>query len=377
MILELTMKFTTTKTNLQISLQKLSKIIPGRSTIPILGNALITTDNGKIIMRATDLEQTMVLKIPASIEKEGSSVVPIGTLLNISNELPDGRITLSVDKKLNVSIKSEKGDYDLKGLVVEEFPALPELDKHNSVIVPSKLLKTIIKTTSFAISSDDLKPALTGVLFQFKEGALTTVATDGHRLARYHIKKFEAGDFSGEIIIPKKFLSLSQNLLGKEETVEIQISKNHITATFENDTLHSRIIDERYPDYESVIPTKNDKKLIIETQEIMSAVRRVSIFSNRTTQQIAIKMDKDVLEITTEDPEKATRAKEKLKGEYSGDPIAIGYNASYLKELLSHIPNNNVVLKFNTPISATVFYPEEKEEGRETTMLLMPIRLND
>ena len=121
-------------------------------------------------MRATDLEQTMVLKIPASIEKEGSSVVPIGTLLNISNELPDGRITLSVDKKLNVSIKSEKGDYDLKGLVVEEFPALPELDKHNSVIVPSKLLKTIIKTTSFAISSDDLKPALTGVLFQFKEG---------------------------------------------------------------------------------------------------------------------------------------------------------------------------------------------------------------
>ena len=371
------MKFTTTKTNLQISLQKLSKIIPGRSTIPILGNALITTDNGKIIMRATDLEQTMVLKIPASIEKEGSSVVHIGTLLNISNELPDGRITLSVDKKLNVSIKSEKGDYDLKGLVVEEFPALPELDKHNSVIVPSKLLKTIIKTTSFAISSDDLKPALTGVLFQFKEGALTTVATDGHRLARYHVKNFEAGDFSGEIIIPKKFLNLSQNLLGKEETVEIQISKNHITAIFENDTVHSRIIDERYPDYESVIPTKNDKKLIIETQEIMSAVRRVSIFSNRTTQQIAIKMDKDVLEITTEDPEKATRAKEKLKGEYSGDPIAIGYNASYLKELLSHIPNNNVVLKFNTPISATVFYPEEKEEGRETTMLLMPIRLND
>ena len=129
------MKFTTTKTNLQLSLQKLSKIIPGRSTIPILGNALITTDNGKIIMRATDLEQTMVLKIPASIEKEGSAVVPIGTLLNISNELPDGRISLSVDKKLNVSIKSEKGDYDLKGLVVEEFPALPELDKHNAVYI--------------------------------------------------------------------------------------------------------------------------------------------------------------------------------------------------------------------------------------------------
>ena len=370
------MKFTTTKTDLQLSLQKLSKIIPGRSTIPILGNALITSDEGSIIMRATDLEQTMILTIPASIEEEGSSVIPVDTLLNISNELPDGRITLLVDKKLNVSIKSEKGDYDLKGMTPEEFPALPELDEQNAVTIPSELFKTIIQTTSFAISGDELKPALTGVLFQFKDGGLTTVATDGHRLARYHIKEFESTGFSGDIIIPRKFLSLSKNLLGKKETVEMQIGKNHITVTFGDDKVHSRIIDERYPDYESVIPTNNDKSLTINTQEMISAVRRVSIFSNRTTQQIAIKMDKDILEITTEDPEKATRAKEKLKGEYSGEPIIIGYNALYLKELLSYISSKNVVLKLNTPISATVFFPEENEEGKETTMLLMPIRLN-
>ena len=371
------MKFTTTKTDLQQSLQKLSKIIPRRSTIPILGNALITSDKGSIILRASDLEQTMILTIPASIEKEGSSVIPVDTLLNISNELPDGRITLSVDEKLNVSIKSEKGDYDLKGMTPEEFPALPELDKQNSVTIPSELFKNIIQTTSFAICSDELKPALTGVLFQFKDGGLTTVATDGHRLARYHIKEFESTGFSGDIIIPRKFLSLSKNLLGKKETVEMQIGKNHVTVNFGDDTVHSRIIDERYPDYESVIPTNNDKTLTINTQEMISAVRRVSIFSNRTTQQIAIKMDKDVLEITTEDPEKARRAKEKIKGEYSGDPIVIGYNALYLKELLSYISSKNVVLKLNTPISATVFFPEETEDGRETTMLLMPIRLND
>ena len=374
---ELTMKFAITKTDLQVSLQKLSKIIPGRSTIPILGNALFTSDNGSIIMRATDLEQTMILTVPASIKKEGSSVIPIDTLLNISNELPDGRISLSIDEKLNVSIKSEKGEYDLKGMPPEEFPALPELDKKESVIIPSVLLKTIIQTTSFAISNDELKPALTGVLFQFKDGGLTTVATDGHRLSRYHIKEFESSGFNGDIIIPRKFLSLSQNLLGKKETVEMQMGKNHITATFGDDTVHSRIIDERYPDYESVIPKNNDKDLTIDTKEIISAIRRVSIFSNRTTQQIAIKMDRDSLEITTEDPEKATRAKEKLKGKYSGEAIVIGYNALYLKELLSYIPSKNVVLKLNTPISATVFYPEETEGKNETTMLLMPIRLND
>ena len=134
-----TMKFSTTKTDIQVSLQKLSKITPTRSTIPILSNVLITTDNGSIIMRATDLEQTMILTIPASIEKEGSSVIPVDTLLNIANELPDGRITLSVDKKLNISIKSETGDYDLKGMSPEEFPAPPELDKQSPVIFSSEL----------------------------------------------------------------------------------------------------------------------------------------------------------------------------------------------------------------------------------------------
>ena len=126
------------------------------------------------------------------------------------------------------------------------------------------------------------------MLFQFKDGGLTTVATDGHRLSRYHIKEFENSDFDGDIIIPRKFLSISQNLLGKKETVEMQMGKNHITATFGDDTVHSRIIDERYPDYESVIPINNDKDLTINTKEIISAIKRVSIFSNRTTQQIAI-----------------------------------------------------------------------------------------
>ena len=190
------MNFSTTKTDIQVSLQKLSKIIPGRSTIPILGNILITSDNGSIIMRATDLEQTMILTIPASIEKEGSSVIPVDTLLNIANELPDGRITLSVDNKLNISIKSETGDYDLKGMSPEEFPAPPELDKQSPVIFSSELLKLIFKLTSFAISNDDLKPALTGVLFQFDQTSLTTVSTDGHRLARYKIQDFDSGGFS-------------------------------------------------------------------------------------------------------------------------------------------------------------------------------------
>jgi len=371
------MKFSTTKTDLQTALQKLSKIVPTRSTIPILGNVLISPDKGSIIMRATDLEQTMVLTIPASIKEEGVAVIPVDTFLNITNELPDGRISLTVNDQQNISLESETGKYDLKGMAPEEFPAPPEPDEQNPISFSSDLLKSVFQVTGFAISRDDLKPALTGVLFQFGESNLTTVATDGHRLVRFIINNFDSGGFSGDIILPRKFLSLAQALLVQTDKVEFQIGKNHITASFGSDVIYTRIIGERYPDYESVIPNNNDKSITIDSQEIVSAVRRVSIFSNRTTQQIAIKIDNGNLEIATEDPEKAAKAKETLSVEYSGEPITIGYNASYLKELLSFIPSKNVVLKLNTPISATVFYPEKAEKNKEITMLLMPIRLND
>jgi len=371
------MKFSTTKSDLQSALQKLSKIIPSRSTIPILGNMLVTSDSGTVILRATDLEQTIVLTIPASIEEEGSAVIPVETLSNITSELPDGRVTLSIDGKLNISLKSDTGEYDLKGLAPEEFPAPPEPEEQTAITISSELLKSIFKTTGFAISRDDLKPALTGVLFRLSQDTLTTVSTDGHRLVLYTINNFDSGGFSGDVIIPKKFLSLAQILLNQSDKVEMQIAKTHITASFGSDIVHSRIIDERYPDYESVIPKNNDKTLTLNVQQIASAVRRVSIFSNRTTQQISIAMNDNSIEIATEDPEKATKAHEKLEAEYSGEPIIIGYNASYLKELLSFMPSQKATLKLNTPISATVFYPEEQEENRNITMLLMPIRLND
>ncbi len=371
------MKFSTTKTDLQNALQKLSKIIPNRTTIPILGNVLIISEAGSINMRATDLEQTLILKTPASIEEEGSAVIPVEPLLNITNELPDSRITITIDKNQNITLKSDTGEYVLKGMEQGEFPAPPDFNKEKPVILSSKLLKSIIKVASFAISRDELKPSLTGVLMQFEQNSLTVVSTDGHRLVRYKVNNFNSGDFSGNIIIPRKFLNLAQNLLGKTESVEMQIGKNNITASFGSDTVCSRVIDEQYPDYESVIPKNNDKTLQANNQDLISAVKRVSIFSNRTTQQISIKIDKGKIEIGTEDTEKATKALEKLRAEYEGDPITIGYNALYLKELLSIMPSKKITIKLNTPISASVFYPGEKEKDTEITMLLMPIRLND
>ena len=371
------MKFSTTKSDLQSSLQKLSKIIPNRTTIPILGNVLVVSREGSIKMRATDLEQTMILSIPATIEKEGRAVIPVDTLLNITNELPNIRITINIDDNQNITIICDTGKYSIKGMNEKEYPVSPEFNDKTSFEMESKQLKKIISLTSFAISKDELKPALTGILMQVKENKLTIVSTDGHRLVRYKINNFDSKGFEGEIIIPRKFLNLSQSLTAETKVIKFQIGKNYITASFGLYKIYSRIIDEQYPDFESVIPENNDKTIFIDNKNLISAVKRVSIFSNRTTQQISIKIEKNYIEVGTEDPEKATKAKEKIKVKYEGESFTIGYNALYLKELLSFIPSDNIFIKLKTPISATVFYPETNEQNTETTMLLMPIRLND
>ena len=194
----------------------------------------------------------------------------------------------------------------------KEFPVSPEFNDKTSFEMESKQLKKIISLTSFAISKDELKPALTGILMQVKENKLTIVSTDGHRLVRYKINNFDSKGFEGEIIIPRKFLNLSQSLTAETKVIKFQIGKNYITASFGLYKIYSRIIDEQYPDFESVIPENNDKTIFIDNKNLISAVKRVSIFSNRTTQQISIKIEKNYIEVGTEDPEKATKAIEKI-----------------------------------------------------------------
>ncbi len=332
------MKISTSKTELQLALQKLSKATPARSTLPILSSVLFDVQESGTVLRATDLEITIVANLPTSIEKNGSIAVPLQTLLDVTNELPESaRITLSSDENNKIEMVTDVGVYDIMGKPAEEFPAIPEVDNRKSVGISSDALSDLIRNTSFAVSRDELKPALTGVLFRFGQAELTGVATDGHRLVR----------------------------------------DNHMTALINGDTYFTRIIDERFPDFDSVIPKDNDKELIVDRNEILSAVRRVSIFSNRSTHQIALRLSSDQIKITTEDPEKSSKAEEQINGEYSGEELVIGYNASYLKDILSHARNDKINIKLKTAISAALFHPIEDMENEKLTMLLMPIRLND
>lgn len=371
------MRLSTSKKELKNALQKLSKATPARSTLPILSCVLFKVDEGDTILRSTDLEITYVTKIPASIEEPGEAAIPLQTLLEITNELPEGRLTISVDSQNRVELISDTGVYDLMGKPAEEYPSMPDTEDGKPITVFSDHLRAIIEKTVFAVSRDELKPSLTGVLFKFESNNLTAVATDGHRLVRYTLNNVSNQEDTNNVIVPKKFLSLIQTILKDGEELELWLCENHLNLTLDNDTIFSRIIDERFPDYENVIPKDNDKTLTIGKDDILGAVRRVSIFANKSTNQIALRLGNDKLLITTEDPEKASRAQEELSGAYQGDDLTIGYNASYLKDILAHIDDDSIIIQLKSPISAALFYPEKPKEDIDITMLLMPIRLNE
>ncbi len=372
------MKISTSKTELYTALQKLSKATPSRSTLPILSCALLEAVEGGAVMRSTDLEITIVVNLAASVEEAGSAAIPLQTVLDITSELPEEtRVGISVDTNYKVKITTEMGVYDVMGKPPEEFPAIPDVDNRKATGVSAEALQDIIRKTSFAVSRDELKPALTGVLFRFGQENLTAVATDGHRLVRYIRSEYEQQEFNGDVIVPRKFLGLIGGILSNEDSIQMWLGENHLTATIGSDTYFTRIIDERFPDYESVIPKDNDKELSVDRNLFLSAVRRVSIFSNKSTKQIALRLTDEKTQLTTEDPEKSSKAQENIGAEFKGDDLVIGYNASYLKDIVSHVGSDKLVVKLKTPISAALFYPGKQDSGSELTMLLMPIRLND
>ena len=372
-----TMKFTSDKASLQQALQQLGKVTPTRSTLPILSSVLISTTEDRLSIRATDLEISQIIYIPSKIEGEGSIAVQHRTLLEITNEIPEGELEIEVSEKGKVNITTTFGTYSIMGKPVDEFPSLPEIDDQQSVQIGAPILKRIIEKTSFAVSRDELKPSLLGVLFQFQEDGLKAVATDGHRLAKHTRTDYGDGGYKGDNIIPVKFLNILHSYLDGDDMITLKVSDNHIMMDSQETALYTRIIDERFPDYDSVFPTDNDKRMVISRTDFLAAVKRVSIFSNKTTHQIALRISGDGLEVTTEDVETVSSAKEKLECKYEGEDLLIGYNSNYLRDILNHIDGDEVVMELRSPVSAAVVFPVEQQENEELSLLLMPIRLND
>jgi len=371
------MQLSIDKNNLLAHIQKISKVSPVRSVTPILNNILFELNGNNLTLRSSDIEITMNTTLETSGVEDGSVAIPTRIILDIVNESEDGEIQIFADEEGRVTLKSGKGVFEIMGRPGIEFPAVPNITSFNNVKLENSVLKRMIQKTLIAVTKDELKPALMGVLFQFRNNEIRAVSTDGHRLVCIVRKDFINEDFEGEVIIPIKFLNLLLGYLESEGKTLLSISENHVKVELNSTIIYTRIIDERFPDYESVIPWDNDKIVVTNVKSFLSALRRVSIFSNKTTHQISLSISNEISKITTINPESGSSAEEDIEIEYTGDNLVLGYNGEYFKEILRNIDTEKVLFKLNTEVTAGLILPEKQEENEEITMLLMPIRLNE
>ncbi|MFZ7113798.1 MAG: DNA polymerase III subunit beta [Bacteroidota bacterium] len=374
------MKFIVSSTTLMKHLQQISGVLNSSNPLPILNNFLFVVDKGTLTVSASDLESTMTTSIQLTEGKQGGKIaVPAKILLDTLKTFPEQPLTFLVDEKtLGIEIVSDFGKYKLTGFDAEEFPRVPAMEGAKTLKLSASILQNAINKTLFATGNDELRPVMSGVFFQLSKDNITFVATDAHKLVRYRRTDAKASG-EGALIVPKKPLNLLKNIMAdSEEIVNINYNESNILFQFANHSLICRLIDGRYPNYEAVIPVDNPNKLTISRSALLSSVRRVSIFSNKTTHQVRLKVAGSELQISAEDLDFANEANERLSCQYEGEDMEIGFNARFLSDMLSNLEFENVTIEMSAPNRAGILVPANSEnESEDILMLVMPVMLNN
>ena len=371
------MKFIVSSTYLQKQLQVLGGVINNSNTLPILDNFLFELQQSTLTVSASDLESTMSTTLEVESDSEGQVAVPAKLLLDTLKTFPEQPLTFVVESNNSIEISSNHGKYALAFVSADEFPKPIELTDPIQTVVPSDMLAKAINKTIFAAGNDDLRPVMRGVFFQFSTDNLTFVATDAHKLVKYTRTDLKASE-TAEFIMPKKPLNLLKGILATaDEDVTIAYNDSNAKFSFGNSILICRLIDGKYPNYEAVIPKENPNQLTIGRNQFLNSVRRVSIFSNKTTHQIRLKIAGAELNISAEDIDYSNKAEERLTCDYQGDDMQIGFNSRFLNEMLGNLESENVQLEMSLPNRAGILTPVDGlDEGEIVTMLVMPVMLN-
>ena len=373
------MKFLVSSTSLLKQLQNISGVLNSNNSLPILDHFLFEISENLIQVTASDLETTMVTKIVVEAKEEGIIAIPAKLLLDTLKSFPDQPLTFTIDNdKKHIEIKSDYGKYKLNGQDGGEFPKTPEVESPTELKVASDLLFNAIDKTIFASGNDDLRPVMSGVYFQLSKDDLTFVATDAHKLVKYKRTDAKASK-SANFIMPKKPLNLLKNILGSvQEKINIEFNETNCSFKFEETQLICRLIDGKYPNYEAVIPKENPNKLTIERTALLSSMKRVSIFSSKTTHQVRLKMTGSELHISAEDVDYDNNANERLKCQFDGEDMEIGFNSRFLIEMLSNLDTDEVHIEMSAPNRAGILTPATgNDENEQVLMLVMPVMLNN
>ncbi|MEA1985930.1 MAG: DNA polymerase III subunit beta, partial [Candidatus Marinimicrobia bacterium] len=320
------MNFKVSKNEFYTTLAKVAKVTPTRSTIPILSCILFTAEKETLHLRATDLEITMSATCPAKIENEGSIAISSRIILNITSELPDTELTFNISNEEVLITTPEGGEYKIMGEPASEFASVPIINESEAFSLKAKNFVRIIEKTTFASSHDsEIHPALSGVLFHFSEKELTAVATDGHQLSKFIMKEYESEQIIRDIVIPVKFLNLCATSIKNLDNVKLRIGKKHIMLEGEKATIYSRLLEHKFPDYESVIPKTNEKKIVLDIDKFIQSTKRIGIFANDSSQLIVFTITENKMNISAEDKSISSSAREEIEVEYFGEDFKIAY----------------------------------------------------
>jgi DNA polymerase-3 subunit beta len=371
------MKFIVNSAYLLKQLSNINGVITTNPVVPILENFLFELEKGSLTVTASDLQTSMITELQVESKEKGNIAVPAKILLETLKNLPEQPVTFSIDESTySVEIISDNGRYKLSGENATDFPKVPTVSNDFSAEISSEVMARAVNNTIFATSNDELRPAMTGVYVNLGEKNTTFVATDGHRLVRYRRTDIKS-DNGNAIIIPRKALNLLKATLPTENTpVSIDFNLSNAFFKFGNIKMICRLIDERYPDYENVIPSVNNIKMTIGRTDFLSALRRISIYANKTTHQVRLKITGSELQISAEDLDFSNEANERLSCEHEGEDIEIGFNAKFLIEMLNNIDSDQIKLTMSAPNKAGVILPGEKDKTEDILMLVMPVMLN-
>ena len=373
----MSMNFIASSTSLLKHLQSISGVLNTSNTLPILDNFLFEITNGQLTASASDLETTMVTKLDVHSEEDGKIAIPAKLLLDVLKSLPDQPCTFKVNSSnYQIEIAYDNGKSRMVGFNGDEFPKIPELAGKSAIKLSGDLLSRAINKTLFASGNDDLRPVMSGVFCQFSASEITFVATDAHKLVRFRRTDAEASG-SSAFILPKKPLNMLKSNLRGDEAVLLEYNESNAVFTFNDLILVCRLIDGKYPNYEAVIPKENPNVLTIDRSQLLSSIKRVSIFSNKTTHQIKLKLAGSELSLFAEDIDFANEASERLTCNYDGDDLEIGFNSRFLMEMLNNLDSDEIKLSMSEPSRAGILTPAiPANEHEDILMLVMPVMLN-
>lgn len=373
------MKFSAASADLLKALTTVSGAVPSKSTLPILECILFEQDDDALRLSATDLEISIVQRLPVTFERNGTAdarrvAVPAKRLIDTLRALPDLPVEFVSDDEFGVTLRTDQGVYKMVGHDGADYPALPELADAQLIETDSDLLKRAIHKTSFAVSKDALRPAMMGIYFQIQPDEGRAVATDGHRLVKLRMTGMTSPE-PVNFIVPEKAMTLAGRTTG-DDVCTISVDGNYVRFDFGRAQVLARLIDEAYPNYEAVIPNENDRRLTINRGAMLAAAKRVGLYSSSMTNQIRLALKSDRVEISAEDIERSSEAHETVLGDYEGEDMVIGFNSVYLNEVLSNLDSDEVVFEFSSPNRAGVVTPAEQADGEDVMMLIMPVMLN-